>query len=118
MRPASDSASPWSPDPPCGRVVFEGSTIEVFGHILRTPPVPPSERLGRPLPQKISDLVLAGLSKDAGGRPESARAVGGALDACDDMPRWTEEETGAWWRTRGAALKRAVTEEAPTVSPP
>jgi eukaryotic-like serine/threonine-protein kinase len=88
-----------------GRPVFEGETvIEVVGSHLHKSPVPPEHRLGGPLPESLSALVLACLEKDPAGRPESALACIAALDASADVPAWTEEQASAWWSTEGARL--------------
>jgi hypothetical protein len=51
--------------------------------------------------------VLACLSKDPDGRPESARALADALHACDDVSAWDEAAARAWWHEH-ALRKRAV----------
>jgi len=100
-----------------GQVVFGGSAMQVFGHQLRSRPVPPSKRLGRRLPAKLEALVLAALAKEPDERPESARAFRDALLACDDVPSWDERRAAAWWRDRGAALRRARPEESEKSAP-
>jgi len=90
-----------------GRPVFEGSLPEVFAHQLGTPPVRPSERLGRPLPEALESLVLAALAKTADERPESASAFADALSRCAGVPPWTEAEAAGWWREAGARIKAA-----------
>lgn len=88
-----------------GRPVFEGaSVLEVCGRHLHARPVPPGERLGRPVPESLSALVLACLEKDPARRPASALACIAALDACGDVPPWTGEQAALWWSTDGAAL--------------
>ena len=55
-----------------GRHVFEGGTlVEVCSHHLRTPPVAPSKRLGRPLPPDLESVVLSCLEKDPARRPRA-----------------------------------------------
>jgi eukaryotic-like serine/threonine-protein kinase len=92
-----------------GRLVFEGRTVmEVCGHHLHTTPAPPAERLGRPLPEKLSALILACLEKDPDRRPESAADFLVRLAGCDDVAPWTEEQARAWWKEHGAfAMARA-----------
>jgi serine/threonine-protein kinase len=88
-----------------GRHVFEGGTIlEICGHHLHTPPTPPSERLGRPLPPALEEWVLACLEKDPTRRPASAEAAGARLEACGLSGAWTRGEARAWWVARGRAL--------------
>jgi hypothetical protein len=85
-----------------GSPVFTGrNTVEVLGHHLHTRPARPSERLGRPLPGALEDLVLLCLEKDPDRRPASARVVLEALDAAGVEP-WTEADARAWWTRRAA----------------
>jgi serine/threonine-protein kinase len=88
-----------------GRRVFEGRTVvEVCSHHLHSRPVPPSEQLAQPLPRSLSTLLMACLEKEPARRPSSARALLTALDACTDVPPWTEDQARAWWSTRGARI--------------
>jgi hypothetical protein len=85
-----------------GSPVFTGhNAVEVLGHHLHTRPARPSERLGRPLPGALEDLVLLCLEKDPDRRPASARVLLEALDAAGVEP-WTEADARAWWTRRAA----------------
>ena len=87
-----------------GRHVFEGrSVVEICGHHLHTAPVPPSEKLGAPLPPELEALVLACLEKDADRRPQTARQLLERLDALAPDLVWTEEQARAWWASHGPA---------------
>ncbi len=91
-----------------GRHVFEGATlIEVCGHHLHTPPTPPSERLGRPLPRALEAWVLQCLEKDPSRRPPSAAEAAARLVRCDLDGDWTREKARAWWADKGRALAGA-----------
>jgi eukaryotic-like serine/threonine-protein kinase len=94
--------------------VFEGGTvIEVCSRHLHAPPTPPSERLGRPVSETLSALILACLEKDPDRRPPSARAFIAALDACD-VPPWTDDQARSWWSSESARiLARAAASEVP-----
>jgi serine/threonine-protein kinase len=84
-----------------GQRVFEGrNVVEVCSHHLHTPPTAPSARLGRPVPESLSTLLLACLEKERERRPASARELLLSLDSCRDVPAWTEEEARAWWSAR------------------
>jgi eukaryotic-like serine/threonine-protein kinase len=81
-----------------GQRVFEGrNVVEVCSHHLHSAPTPPSERLGRPVPDSLSALLMACLEKEPERRPRSARELLLSLHACRDVPAWTEEEARAWW---------------------
>ena len=85
-----------------GQRVFEGRTVvDVVSQHLYTAPVPPAARLGRAVPPKLSALLLAGLEKDPARRPQTARDFQAALDACDDVGAWGEDDARRWWRGRG-----------------
>ena len=89
-----------------GKVVFEGPTaIDVFTQHLRSVPVAPSVRLGRPIPAGLENVVLAALAKEPDRRPESARALREALLACADVPAWKEAEAAAWWQRAGTQVE-------------
>jgi serine/threonine protein kinase len=91
----------------CGRNVFEGRTVvEICSHHLHTPPVPPSHKLGRPLPGKLEALVMRCLAKDPALRPQTARELREALEACDDVAPWSEEAARAWWAARSELAAR------------
>jgi len=97
-----------------GKLVFEGRTLmEVCGHHLHTMPVPPAERLGRPLPQTLCSLTLACLEKDPDRRPESAAAFLHQLARCVDVPPWTESEARSWWKEHGASVMAADSSTSP-----
>ncbi len=90
-----------------GHHVFEGGTvIEICGHHLHTPPTPPSERLGRPLPDALEAWVLACLEKDPARRPPSASGAAARLARCGLSGDWTPEQARTWWATKGRALAR------------
>ena len=96
-----------------GRHVFEGRTIiEICGHHLHTPPTPPSERLGRPLPAALEAWVLACLEKDPARRPASASEAAARLERCGLAGEWTPDEARAWWVAKGRALAAARRAEA------
>src|SRR6185503_7516354 len=56
-----------------GQHLFSGRTvIEVCSHHLHTTPIAPAERLGAPVSEPLSALILRCLAKDPAARPESA----------------------------------------------
>ena len=90
-----------------GKPVFEGPSADVFASLLRDDPIPPSQRLGRPLPAALEALVLATLAKSPDERPESVEAFEAALAACDGVPPWTDADAAAWWRSRRPLIQAA-----------
>ena len=89
-----------------GQHVFEASSVaEFLAAHLHAPPVPIRERLGAAVPPDLEALILRGLAKSPADRPPSAAAFREALLGCD-VPRWTQEEARAWWRTRGERARR------------
>jgi serine/threonine-protein kinase len=89
-----------------GQHVFAGKTlVEVCGHHLHSEPVVPSERLGKPVPKELEDLLLSCLAKDPSGRPQSAAELRGRLEACRATGDWDEAQARAWWRQHGESLR-------------
>jgi tRNA A-37 threonylcarbamoyl transferase component Bud32 len=96
-----------------GQHVFEGRTIiEICGHHLHTPPTPPSERLGRPLPAALEAWVLSCLEKDPARRPASALEAAARLERCGLAGEWNPDEARAWWMAKGRGLAAARHAEA------
>jgi serine/threonine-protein kinase len=98
------------------RNVFNGRTVvEVCGHHLHTPPVPPSERLGSSLPAALESWVLACLEKEPERRPASASEAALGLERCGIAGTWTQADARAWWQAKGRAMaSRRRTDVAPS----
>jgi serine/threonine-protein kinase len=93
-----------------GQRVFTGATpMEVVLNHVKTPPIPPSKRLGRPLPEPLEALVLACLAKEPKDRPPSAEWLGERLAECPTDAKWTRARAREWWETN-------VAEPAPAAS--
>ncbi|HEY8430880.1 MAG TPA: serine/threonine-protein kinase, partial [Sandaracinaceae bacterium] len=89
-----------------GEHVFSGRTvIEVLGHHLHTEPIPPSRRLGDPVPEDLERLVLDCLRKDPKERPQSAAELRGRLEACTGVGRWTQRSAEKWWSVHAPMLE-------------
>lgn len=100
-----------------GRPPFEGRTVvEVCGAHLHKPVVPPSERAGVPVPQRLEALVLRCLAKDKAARPASASEVLRELQACG-LPAWSSEQARAWWVRRSTAGDAPVEDSGVRSSP-
>jgi eukaryotic-like serine/threonine-protein kinase len=82
-----------------GGLVFEAdNSIRMIGEHLRTVPVPPSLRCGRPIPEDLDQVILACLAKQPADRPASAEVLERSLAAIESDP-WSQEEARAWWRS-------------------
>jgi serine/threonine-protein kinase len=93
-----------------GQNAFEGATVvEVCAHHLHTAPLPPSAKLGRPVPADLEAVVLACLEKDPARRPQTAEELRERLEGCSSAGRWGEREAREWWR-RNKDRVRAVHE--------
>jgi hypothetical protein len=84
--------------------VFAGRTAaEIIGHHIHSKPVPPSERLGRPVHPDLERIILACLAKDPAERPLDASVLLLELEGLSG-PVWTEREAREWWDGRGTRL--------------
>jgi serine/threonine-protein kinase len=101
-----------------GSTPFDGrSSVEVLSHHLRTPPDPPSRRLGRPLPGELEQIILQCLAKVPDDRPSSARMLGARLAqlrSCDD---WSDDDAARWWLQFRRRASRPANEAAGTGVP-
>jgi serine/threonine protein kinase len=98
-----------------GKHVFEGRNfVEVCGHHLHTPPVPPSARVNWQIPGDLERVILSSIEKDPDRRPASARDLRDALDACVDSQAWKERHAERWWRENETRVKLASSRSEPT----
>jgi hypothetical protein len=87
-----------------GQHVFEAATVfEVCSKHVLEAPVPPSHRLGKPLPAELEAIVLACLAKDRNDRPASAAVLRTSLLACADAGRNGQPAARDWWRAHRAS---------------
>ena len=100
-----------------GQRVFEGRTaVEVCGHHLNSLPVLPAEKLGRPVPELLSSVIMSCLQKDPTRRP-SARGLISLLDGGLDLPSWTSEMARQWWSRQDLSAIKAA-RQTPSVNEP
>lgn len=84
-----------------GKVVFEaGNALQAIARHMQDIPVPPSQRVDRPMPAELERLVLALLAKRPEDRPSSAAELARSLAAIEVEP-WGEEQAAGWWRSVG-----------------
>jgi serine/threonine-protein kinase len=89
-----------------GRQVFQAATVlEVCSKHMLEAPVPPSQRLGKPLPEDLESIVLGCLAKDRNCRPATAAMLRTALLACADARRYDRGPARAWWQAHRASQK-------------
>jgi serine/threonine-protein kinase len=80
-----------------GSLVFEGeNALQLVLKHIQTEPVPPSVRLGRPVPEALERVILGCLAKAPGARPADAATLADALTlaGADD---WTQGDAKRWW---------------------
>jgi hypothetical protein len=95
-----------------GEPVFTGeTTLHVCAQHLDEVPIPPSERLGSPLPEDMEKLIEELLAKQVSDRPPSALAVRQRLERLACHATWTQADAEKWWDEWGERL-RAVRREA------
>jgi eukaryotic-like serine/threonine-protein kinase len=87
-----------------GRHVFEAATVfEVCSKHMVEAPVPPSRRLGKPLPADLEAIVLGCLAKDREDRPASAAILRTSLLACAGAAHVDQPAARDWWRAHRAS---------------
>jgi hypothetical protein len=82
-----------------GSLVFEGeNALQLVLKHMQVEPVPPSVRLGRPVPAALEGVILSCLAKAPGARPPDAAALADALTGAgaDD---WTQSDAKHWWES-------------------
>ena len=83
-----------------GKMVFEGeNAIQVMLQHAQAEPKRPSQRVDRPIPAALEELVMQCLEKDPARRPAGAQVVSDRLDAVPPASAWTAERAEQWWAT-------------------
>jgi serine/threonine-protein kinase len=94
--------------------VFEGaSVVEVCSHHLHTAPRPPSERLGRALPDDLESVLLRCLEKKPGDRYDNGNALREALIQCRDANAWSLVHASEWWSRNQERVAAYLDQKAP-----
>jgi eukaryotic-like serine/threonine-protein kinase len=82
-----------------GSLVFEGeNALQLVLKHMQTEPVPPSVRLGRPVPEALERVILDCLAKAPDARPADATILAGALTGAG-ADGWTQSDAKLWWET-------------------
>jgi serine/threonine-protein kinase len=85
--------------------VFEAEkTVHMIAKHLQSEPVPPSQRVNKPIPVALERLVMRCLAKDPEGRPQTAAQLAQALEFVP-VDAWGEEHAMRWWETNPVAAQ-------------
>ena len=92
-----------------GRTVFTGEPMAMILDHVRTAPERPSSVSGRPVPERLEEIVMSCLEKAPGKRPATALELGRLLGDVPFEDPWTPERAESWWREKlpdlaGAAI--------------
>jgi eukaryotic-like serine/threonine-protein kinase len=82
------------------RVFQDGNQMQVLVDHVHAEPVPPSSRLGRPLPKEVDALVIDCLRKNPDDRPSDASELLARITSCHLAGQWSGAHAKAWWQAR------------------
>lgn len=89
-----------------GAPVFEAQALmALLAEVVGTAPRRPSDRLGKPLPAELEDLVMRCLSKSPKDRPATAIELRKALLACKCRDEFDDQHASDWWAAHRANPK-------------
>ena len=81
-----------------GQPVFDAEKlVELCQKHVDAIPIPPSERLGKPVSSELEHALLACLEKSRAKRPQTARDLALLLARCPAAGHWSIEESEEWW---------------------
>jgi serine/threonine-protein kinase len=93
-----------------GTVVFDKSSAMAMAMAhVSDQPEPPSRRSEIPIPASLERVVMACLAKNPNGRPQSAGELRTMLDACTDVPQWSQADADRWWALHRPEAARKAT---------
>ncbi len=80
-----------------GKTVFDAEEVpKILRAHLESTVVPPSTRLGLPLPEELERVLCSCLAKEPSERPANARKLRALLGTSTDET-WSDEESEKWW---------------------
>ena len=88
------------------RVFQDGNQMQVLVDHVHTEPVPPSSRLGAPLPREVDTICPRLSPEEPDDRPQDAGELLDRIAACNLAGRWSNAQARAWWQARLPALAR------------
>lgn len=81
-----------------GQYIFDAESIaEIHEKQLNSTPVPPRQRIAKPISTDMEQILLRCLEKAAASRPQSAGELKSLLLACSAVADWTPAARTAWW---------------------
>lgn len=104
-----------------GETVFQASSIvELCQQHVDETPIPPSERLAKPVSSELENALLTCLEKSRSKRPQTARDLAQLLLLCPSAREWSIDDADGWWgrherghlETSGTAAKDTANDAA------
>ncbi len=81
-----------------GTPVFSATGIVELCHMhVDSQPMPPSERLGKPVSEELENALLRCLEKMRSKRPPTARDLAHMLLRCPTANQWSQDDADNWW---------------------
>jgi serine/threonine protein kinase len=81
-----------------GKLLFEGGNAMAMAMAhTKEEPIPPSERVRKPISPSIEKVILSCLEKDPSKRPSSAESLAQLLEECELGNEWSHETAKSWW---------------------
>jgi len=97
-----------------GATLFDCEKVEtLLSKQVKESPVPPSERMGKPVSKDLEQLLMQCLAKNPQERPPTADAMEEALSRCSSAGAWTLQEAEEWWRVSAVSFEVAPTAAMP-----
>jgi serine/threonine protein kinase len=96
-----------------GAPVFTAeSIVELCQQHVDETPIPPSERVGRPISEQLEHAILSCLEKSRAKRPQTARELVQLLILSPAARGWSMDDADAWWSRHDRGLSPQTEEPA------